>query len=444
MDSKLQVLVYADAPQTSTGFSTVSRNLLRILYATGKYNFTIIGINHDGSPYDQSKYPYAIHPAVSPLAMNKVYDDVYGRQKFIDFARSGQFDMVFMLNDTFIIETFLPTLLEVRDKLPKENKFPIIMYFPIDGTPKKSWVENVVAKVDFPVTYTEYAKRECLRHVPGLENMPVIYHGVDRGTFYPIPADMSSDFRKQFFGKNADKFIVLNVNRNQPRKDMHRTFAAFKLFHDKYPNTFLFINAQMNDVGGNLLEIAGHYDLEFDKDWACPSSNFNANQGFPVQVVNQIYNASDLVISTMLGEGWGLSLSEAMACKKPVLFPDNTSVPEIIGEHEEFGYTCKSGETINDYICLGAADNNLLRPMTNVINMAARMCYIYEHREEAKAKAEKAYERIWTWEQVGESWKTIFNKAAVKKQLLRGEIKPEVNSDCPCGSGIKFKKCCGR
>lgn len=444
MDNKLNVLVYGDSATVGTGFAQVMRNILKNLYATGKYNFTCIGINHDGSPYDQQKYPYAIYPATSPLAMNEVYKDVYGRQKFIDFARSGQFDLVFMLNDTFIIETFLPTLLETRNNLPKEKRFPIIMYFPIDGTPKKSWIENVVAKVDFPVTYTEYAKRECLKHVPGLQDMPVIYHGVDKETFYPLPADVTAKFRKEFFGANADKYIVLNVNRNQPRKDLHRTFAAFKLFHEKHPNTFLFINAQKNDVGGNLAEIAEHYGLVFDKDWACPGESFNANQGFPIHVVNMLYNACDVVVSTTIGEGWGLSVSEAMAVKKPVLFPRNTSLTEIIGEDEEYGYLAKSGETLNDFICLGAPDNNLLRPVTNCLDFAERLGYIYEHQSEAKVKAEKAYDRIWTWETVCEQWKEIFHKAEVKRDIMRQDLKIGRNEQCKCGSGKKYKDCCGR
>jgi glycosyltransferase involved in cell wall biosynthesis len=444
MENKLNILCYFDSPVCQTGFGQVSRNILKVLQNTGKYNFTIVGINHDGSPYDQSKYPYAIHPAVSPLSTDPHAGDVYGRQKLINFARTGQFDMLFMLQDTFIVETFLPTLLETRSNLPKEKKFPIIYYFPIDGTPKKSWIENIVAMVDFPVTYTDYAKKECLKHVPGLDRMPIIYHGVDKSTFYPLPANVVADFRKTFFPKHSDKFIVLNVNRNQPRKDLHRTFAAFSLFHKKNPNTFLFINAQATDVGGNLLEIADHYGLKYDEDWACPSGQFNANQGYPIQVVNQLYNACDLVISTTIGEGFGLSSIEAMAVKKTVLFPRNTSMVEIIGENEEYGYLCKSGETINDWICLGAPDNNLLRPVTDCLDMAERIQYIYEHQDEAKAKAELAYQRVWTWEQVGEQWKDVFNKADIKKQILRGEIKPEVNSDCPCGSGIKFKKCCGR
>ena len=32
----------------------------------------------------------------------------------------------------------------------------------------------------------------------------------------------------------------------------------------------------------------------------------------------------------------------------------------------------------------------------------------------------------------------------VKKQPVRKQKKPGRNDPCPCGSGLKYKKCCGR
>lgn len=223
MGSKKKVLWYSDSPTTATGFATVARNLLNVLYKTGKYEFTIVGINHNGAPYDRGRFPYDIYPAMNALASDQRYQDVYGRQLLVDMAATGEFDIVFMIQDTFIVETFMKGLLAVRDKLPKDKKFSIVHYFPIDGKPKQSWIEDVVAKADIPVAYTEFAKKECMKLVPGLEEMDVVYHGVDKDTFYPIA---HSEFREQFFRQHKDKFIVLNVNRNQPRKDLYRTFAA--------------------------------------------------------------------------------------------------------------------------------------------------------------------------------------------------------------------------
>jgi glycosyltransferase involved in cell wall biosynthesis len=342
-NKKLKVLWYSDSPTTATGFATVAKNLLKVLYATGKYEFTCVGINHNGAPYDRVKFPYDIYPAVNPLASEQRYRDVYGRQMLIDMAATGAFDLVFMIQDTFIVETFMAALLDRREKLAKDKKFAIIHYFPIDGAPKKSWVENVVAKVDIPVAYTHYAKNECLKLVDTIKDMRVIYHGVDKDVFYP-PTD--NEFRKKFFTEHADKFIILNVNRNQPRKDLHKTFAGYAEFHKKYPNSFLFLLTQMDDVGGNLAEIAEHYGLKWDEDWGCPAPNtYGANQGYPVEIVNMIYGACDVVVSTTTGEGWGLSYSECSATERIALFPKNTSLIEMKGENEERGYFIKSGFT---------------------------------------------------------------------------------------------------
>lgn len=409
MGSKKKVLWYSDSPTTATGFATVARNLLNVLYKTGKYEFTIVGINHNGAPYDRGKFPYDIYPAMNALASDQRYQDVYGRQLLVDMAATGEFDMVFMIQDTFIVETFMKGLLAVRDKLPKDKKFSIIHYFPIDGKPKQSWIEDVVAKADIPVAYTEFAKKECMKLVPGLEEMDVVYHGVDKDTFYPLG---HSEFREQFFRQHKDKFIVLNVNRNQPRKDLYRTFAGFAEFHKKYPDSFLFILAQASDVGGNLIEIAQNCGLEWDKDWACPApGTYGANQGYPIHILNEIYNACDVVTSTTLGEGWGLSFSEACACKKPCLFPRNTSLIEMIGEEEERGYFIKSGGDLNAFTCLGAPDNNILRPTVDIYDMAAKLEHIYNNRKEAFDKADRAHKEIWTWKQVGEAWKDIFREA---------------------------------
>jgi len=440
-NKKLKVLWYSDSPTTATGFATVAKNLLKVLYATGKYEFTCVGINHNGAPYDRIKFPYDIYPAVNPLASEQSYRDVYGRQLLVDMAATGTFDLVFMIQDTFLVETFMEALLKRRTALPVDKKFAIIHYFPIDGTPKKSWVENVVAKMDIPVAYTNYAKQECLKLVDTLKDMRVIYHGVDKDVFFP-PTD--DDFRKKFYTAHADKFIILNVNRNQPRKDLHRTFAGYAEFHKKYPESFLFLLTQADDVGGNLFEIAEHYGLEWDEDWACPAPNtYGANQGYPVEIVNLIYGASDLVMSSTVGEGWGLSYSECAATGRIPLFPKNTSLIEMIGENEERGYFIKSGETKNDYICMGHPDNNILRPTIDIYDLADKLEYIYTHRQEAEAKAKVAHDNIWTWKQVGEEWIKVFEDGANLLNVLRAKEKIGPNEPCPCNSGKKYKKCHG-
>lgn len=49
--------------------------------------------------------------------------------------------------------------------------------------------------------------------------------------------------------------------------------------------------------------------------------------------LNCIYNASDVYLTTTSGEGFGLTILEAMAAKVPVIAPWNTSIKEINGSN---------------------------------------------------------------------------------------------------------------
>jgi uncharacterized protein YecA (UPF0149 family) len=115
----------------------------------------------------------------------------------------------------------------------------------------------------------------------------------------------------------------------------------------------------------------------------------------------------------------------------------------MIGENEERGYFCKSGTNKNLFVIMRPGDNDILRPIVDIYDMADKMEYIYLHQDEAKEKAERAYKEIWTWKQVGEQWKQIFVKAENLLKVLRAETKIGRNEPCPCLSGKKYKDCHG-
>lgn len=388
-----KVLFYCDSPTVITGFGNVARNIINQIRKTEKYEINVCGINYYGDPYDRNVYPYPIWPA---MAVGKE-SDVYGRNRFLELIGVLKPEIVFLLQDTFIVETFMSNLLKLQEML----KFKTIYYFPIDSNPKKSWVENVVKKMNYSVTYTNYAKKLC-----NMPELPIIYHGTDKSVFKPVDA---TEFRKAIFGEVASKFIVLNVNRNQPRKDLHKTFEAFAKFKKLYQNSYLYIVAQLNDAGGDLREIADQYGLRTGQDWNCPPANlYRSDKGIPETDLNLLYNSCDLVTTTTLGEGWGLSITESFACKKPVLAPRNTSLEEIIGENQERGtFIAKGGN-----ICLGLQDNNRVRPVVDTTDMADKMLKIAKKVINIQKKVDKAFEWVPSWDDVGIQWADIFDKAS--------------------------------
>lgn len=293
-DKKIKILGFCDSPSCATGFGSVSRNIFEALYRTGRYEIDIFGINYFGDPHT---FPYRIWPA----GVNNDKDP-YGRQKFVTFARQADFDILFLLQDSFILN-FLPILLP-HLKSKRGDTFKSILYFPVDSVLKEQWAENI-SGADRLVAYSEFGKREALKVMSDREDMIVIPHGVNTGDFYPLTMQQKESFRREYFKSEADKFIITNLNRNQQRKDIPRTIQAFKEFRKHVPNSVLYLHMAMKDQGWDLPAVCEQMGLSTSRDVIFPK-NFGPSQGYPREVVNALYNASDVVVSTAYGEGFGL------------------------------------------------------------------------------------------------------------------------------------------
>jgi glycosyltransferase involved in cell wall biosynthesis len=297
-----------------------------------------------------------------------------------------EFDVLFMLQDSFILQF----MKDVLPKLKSSKSFASVVYFPIDGAPKSEWVQ-AMSMFDKAVTYTEFGKMESILAFPDIANkLSVIPHGANSSDFFPMEASEIADFKKSYFGPHAGKYVVTNLNRNQQRKDIPRTIAAFKLFKKQRPDSVLYLHMSAVDQGWNLPEVIKAYGLKIGEDVLLPGGDFGPNQGYPLEVVNKIYNASDMVVSSTVGEGWGLSSTEAMATKTPIVFPRNTSLEEIIGKDEERGFlvNCGNGPSMHTIL---PSDNEVIRPLADVEHMVEKMLYVHDNKEEVAKKIEEAY-----------------------------------------------------
>jgi len=410
--SKTKVLAYGDYC-CSTGFATVMSNILKELDSTDKYEIDVVAINYDGGPYDTDKFPGRVWPAISALRMQGPYGDLHGRQVFLDRLAQGDYDVVFIVQDTFIMLPITAQILEIQRNKPKS--FSTIYYYPFDCAPKEEWVKHCVASFDFPVAYTEYAKNESRKVIgPLADRHDVIYHGTNTGDFYPVDEHLKPKIRASLFGPFADRFIITNLNRNQGRKDVSRSFMILKELRDRgYKEPFLYMHMQETDFGGSILAQASNFGLTPEEDFTIPNpQQFSAHMGFPTEIVNQIYNVSDVYLSTMLGEGWGLSITEAMAAKTPIVVPNNTSVPEITNNGER-GWNIPSGSTPTHWV-IKENDNDRVRPLMDVEKAADAIIEIMENKDGiVEKKVEAAYEwaKELTWKSVMPQWVSIFNKA---------------------------------
>jgi glycosyltransferase involved in cell wall biosynthesis len=319
----------------------------------------------------------------------------------------------------------MPQVLETREAL--EKKFATIFYYPIDATPKAEWITDCVSLIDFPVAYTNYAKAETLKIDANLDDTRVIYHGTNLTDFnYIEDRQTVAEFRKRYFGGHADgKFLLTNINRNQPRKDILRSFLVLQELKRRGRDN---LHMSHSDAGGNLLVMADHFGFKLNEDFILPSPKvFQVNQGIPIEMVNLIYNASDAVISTTLGEGWGLSITEAMATRTPIIAPDNTSLHEMMAESR--GVLVPSGDTPGAWFTLGAQDNERIRPLMNVERAADAVEGVMDGQ---LPDIEGAYTwaRESNWDNICKYWIEVFAAAAEhSRQLTEIANHPPLNRE---------------
>lgn len=462
-NKKIKVLVYGDSPACSTGFAQVIRGIFNRLGKSGKYDIDIIGINDRGGWKDPEQYPYRIFPAASPVATGT---DYHGRPKLLatllgkdpDIVHKP-WDIVFLLNDPFIleqpVEIFGKGALDVisqiqqqfNQKLPPEYKFKTVYYIPVDSPLKPNWIEKSIALSDYPIAYTEYARREIEKADNELSTptqvplrTEIIYHGVDMNVFRPLPEEERQDFRDHFFsGKvNKETFVVIVVARNQLRKDLPRTMQIFKEFQKRRPDSFLYIHAQLHDAWGSLLEYGKQFGLEYGKDWGAPA-RFNANTGYSLEMVNNLYNAADCVLSTTLGEGFGFYNLEGFATKKVVLAPNNTVHPEIFGYNPKDdldidklcttvrGIPLKCQSNLSEWATYGPGDMERVRPLVNTEDAVKKLIWVYDNPDKVQQIVDRAYEWVkdYTWDKVAVQWDALFTRVVKQLEYERAEARKQ-------------------
>jgi glycosyltransferase involved in cell wall biosynthesis len=120
----------------------------------------------------------------------------------------------------------------------------------------------------------------------------------------------------------------------------------------------------------------------------------------PYEEMKQLYYSAHLFCFPSLGEGWGLSLSEAMATGCPCVGVDYTGCGDFFDD--SVGYTLKHGITKD---VLQNYDNLIVEiRIPDTKDFIDKVIYVIKNYGEALKKAKKASDRIhskFTWENAG-------------------------------------------
>jgi len=396
-----------------TGFGTVSKNIKKELKRSfgESLQLDIVAINYFGEPYREDDGTYVVSARVSDIN-----EDPYGRFFFLKLLKeSNDYDGIFICQDLGVIVPFIEVLehIKMEKKEEKKKSFKSIFYFPVDCDIIYELTRGLEF-FDLLVTYTEYGRKEILKHKPELKTkLKVIPHGNNVKDFYPISNEEKIKFREEFFQENSNRFIITNLNRNQPRKDLPNTIFSFieakEIWPENLPKPFLYLHCHPKDpMGWDLRGIMIQTNLVEDEDYKLLPKEFELEMA-EVDVVNKIYNASDVYLTTTLGEGWGLGYSEAASCRVPIIAPYSTSFMEMsnYGKNAFMVYNLYPYCNVND---------NVIRQQTDIFEIADKIVEVakklYSNDKEIDEKVERnmLWVRNLEWSKVTKSWVDYFKQ----------------------------------
>ena len=432
----MRVIIYSDGPTVPTGFGTVVRNIFEPLVEQGYFSYddlSFFSINYSGEPHGTR---FLCWPAQIAQAMDP---DLYGMRRFCQMVLNnqlGDFDVLFFVLDHFSLSQnltfgkdtapFVAGLISTIKHQQPQRRFKVIQYIPVDSNiVYPEWINWTADLVDFPVAYTDFGKRVICDVEPSLARMDVIPHGADLKNFYPVPKHERDEFRARCFHVGPEVPLILNVNRNQPRKDIPRTLQVFREVLRSRPDAVLVTHMnRLDSAGFNLDRLRETFHIPTE-NMRVPAG-FNEGVGVPIDELNRIYNAADVFMTTARGEGWGLSLTEAMSAGVACVAPDHTSYREILAGEPMRGVLVKP-EKHPDVM---SRDNDLPRPLTDVDAMSHAIVELVGDlpRRRALGAAAMAWTRTIDWRTtVSEKWRGVFDR--VKAELAIAPAAPSITTN---------------
>ena len=386
----MKIFYCGDSPSVDTGFGVVAKNLLTRFKTLG-HEIVVLGINEYGSnPRKTAQFDFPIYPCDKGGP-----EQVYGFHKMWPIIEAEKPDLIFLLNDPWLIKNYM----DLRP--PDASKYlKYVAYYPTDAAPlKPEWLKTL-NDFDAQVCYSKYAE-SVITHSNGNErpsNLHQIYHGVDTTVFKP----MNQQLARRNLGLPEDLFIVGMVARNQPRKRFDLLMMAFAQFAKGKDNVKLYLHTGLQDIGFDIQDIARQLDIA-NKLILTPG--ITPNQGVTEEELNTIYNSLDVHALISLGDGFGLPVAESMATACCQLVSGHSCLKELVEDHG--GLVVKNATWM-----LNSGGMNTWAGVSDTEDITKQLNFLYNNPEKKIAMAKEAYNFItqeqFTWDYAANKFNRIF------------------------------------
>lgn len=373
-DRRLRILWNSNSPHTNSGYASFTRDFVKRVKADGWSIAINAFVGHEGSPRE-----------IDGILNYPRLGDQWGSDGIVYNARHFGAHVVVHFADSWVLN---PQYLQ---QLNAEGR-KLIYYVPIDQEPVPP---NVISNLKFGYKLIALSKfgQKALQKAGYTSKL--ILESVDTELFKPLD---KKQCRKEL-NLPEDAFIIgmIGANKeNPPRKGWQQALEAFKLFHDKHPQSlFFFQTNQQSQTGFPIMHYANY--LGIDKQMF-HLDDYMATFHAGHEIMAKIYNSLDILSHASLSEGFGLCIIEAQACGIPVIVNDCQSQPELVIP-DKTGLICKTG-----FKWFSNAGGFHYFPDSNDLYLQYEKLYRADRKEMSKAarqhivdnyNIDKSYEKQW-------------------------------------------------
>lgn len=332
-----------------TGYSKVSYHIIQQLAKDPALDLFHFGFQKFATvPPEYRPYPPHVDvydPAGKEREAGQSQEMGFGFSQLANYVRKVKPDVMMIYNDAGVICRFLDNLDE--SLRADERTYKTLIYLDQVFVLQRPELLSRIDKVaDAYFTFTSYW-REVLVKQGIVKPIHILRHGFDPTQFKRM--DRAALRAKHKIPEHV--FLLLNLNRNTPRKRYDLVMIAFAELVVRNPTKPLALMA-VCDVGqGGGYPIQEIYVRELEKLGANPRQHLHKlmivqqSLSFTDEVINELYCMSDVGITAAEGEGFGLCQFEAMGVGIP-------QVCSYVGGFRDFcrdGENCRAVKPRNQY-----------------------------------------------------------------------------------------------
>lgn len=170
------------------------------------------------------------------------------------------------------------------------------------------------------ITPSHVVKEELRKAYPALnpDNITPIYNGINFKTFHP---DLDTNIIKDRYGLKGP--VLLYLGRIAKYKGIEHILKAYQTLSSEIDGLSLIVAGSPTDRMKSTV-----------KTWQNENPTVIFSGSLPEEEVPLYYRAADCFVTySYAGEGFGLTLAEAMACGTPVVCSDLPAFREVVGTH---------------------------------------------------------------------------------------------------------------